>query len=226
MLQKVASCERYCHDVFMSCKVYEDLASQWPALLSIDEPKTLLILEHFFDRFVRSAMDSCPEAFFYCRTCESFLTSVDGFVVDKSHPEDELVKLSDFVTIFEISTHRDFYRWAKNHLRASIWNGFSQVDMLKMPGIDRYHLSFRGITSLEHNHGPTDFASINLRLNLAIKDNTIERLQADMYNLNMELLDLRNRLESFNNNQTQDNGFVNEFFRQQAALNSGLSHTS
>ena len=225
MLQKIASCERYCHEVFMSCKLYGDLVSQWPAVLQVDDPKTLLIVEHFFDRCIAWAVHSSSDSHFYCRGCESFLTSVDGFVVDKSHPEGDLVRLSDFLAIFEIKTHQDFYRWMKGHLRVSMWGGLESFDMLKMPGLDRYHLSFRGNTPLDQTHEPHDLATINLRLNLAIKDNTIERLQSDMYNLHIELLELRGRLENLEGSQskTRDNRFVNEFFRQQAVLNSRLS---
>lgn len=224
MLQKIAACDRYCHEIFMSCKLYEELVNDWPAVLPIDEPKTLLIVQDFFDRTVKWAMNTCPESRFYCRGCESFLTSVDGFVVDKSHPEGDLIKLSDFLAIFEISNHHDFYRFMKNHLKISMSNGFTFVDLLKMPGVDRYHLSFRGNTPFEHSHLPPDFATINLRLNLAIKDNTIEKMQADMYNLHMDLFDLRSRLESLekSKSQAEDHRFVNEFFKQQSALNSKL----
>lgn len=224
MLQNIASCERYCHEVFMSCKLYGDLVSQWPAMLQIDEPRTLIIAEHFFDRFISWAVKNSSDTHFYCRGCESFLTSVEGFVVDRSHPEADLVKLSDFLAIFEIKTHQDFYRWMKTHLRVPMWGDVGSFEMLKMPGLDRYHLSFRGNTLFEHSHQPHDYATINLRLNLAIKDNTIERMQSELYSLHVELLDLRSRLESMEGSQskTRDNRFVNEFFRQQAELNGRL----
>lgn len=179
-------------------KAWDEGILPHPCLLETTGGKVLEVVQKIFERVIEPYLHRGEDRMVYCTGCESFVCLYESVLLDTSHPQDQLLRISDFVKLYHVYSEKDVYHWMLKNLIHFNYSFYPPLQFIKRPGMNRFHYTYIDAKKMKDVASKTDLDKVFLSFQLATKDTLIEKLLLDYENSIEERTNLQAMLLSFN----------------------------
>ena len=119
---------------------WEEPKPELPTHYPIDRIDKMPYSHEFYNIQIKEMREQKAGEWFYCQSCESFVSDDFGLFKAQYHPEKDLLPIHAFFLKTQIVSESTFFEWIKNNLSTESNDGEGR--MFRFPGINRYHFTY------------------------------------------------------------------------------------
>ena len=179
-----------------SCE-WEEPKPELPNHYPIDEIYKMSYSRELYDTYIKKMREQTEEQWFYCQSCESFVSDDNELLKLQYHPKKDLLPIHALFLKTQIISESTFFEWIKDKLSSDFNNGKGR--MFRFPGINRYHYTYSAMVDDEHlldsiRKRDREEAMVNLDVILSIKEVELEHKRIIISELEEKIRILKNRI--------------------------------
>ena len=179
-----------------SCE-WKESKPELPTHYPIDAIDKMPYSRELYDTYIKRMREQTEGQWFYCQSCESFVSDDLGLFKAQYHPEKDLLPIHAFFLKTQIVSESTFFEWIKNNLSTEFMDGKGR--MFRFPGVNRYHFTYSAmvddnnlIDSLKKRD--REEAIVNLDVIMSIREVELEHKRIIISELEEKIRILKNRI--------------------------------